>query len=205
MHAPIKVDVHVPCSSRLGTSVGSALCNFHRLGVSEHALGGTPVGFGIVVEDKNPSELSCTYHMSCTHHAVFTANLFSMDSSSPHNVTTTVGQPVVLSCASSYNSIPAPTFDWVIFTPFQRSLQDSDNAVIGINGSLYVQKPTTEQSGMVFQCRLTNGDRVKTGYVRLIVQGKRELIFLLLAKKPINFPLQRHLLLPLPLNCCLIP
>ena len=35
---------------------GSAFCNFYRL---EVALGGIPLGFGIVVEDK-PSELSCT-------------------------------------------------------------------------------------------------------------------------------------------------
>ena len=31
---------------------GSAFCNFHRLGVSEQAMGGIPLGFGIVVEDK---------------------------------------------------------------------------------------------------------------------------------------------------------
>ena len=32
--------------------------HFYRLGVAEQALGGIPLGFGIVVEDK-PSELSC--------------------------------------------------------------------------------------------------------------------------------------------------
>ena len=32
---------------------------FYRLEVPEQALGGIPLGFGIVVEDK-PSELSCT-------------------------------------------------------------------------------------------------------------------------------------------------
>ena len=37
---------------------GSAFRNFYRLKVSEQALGGIPLGFGIVVEDK-PSELSC--------------------------------------------------------------------------------------------------------------------------------------------------
>ena len=37
---------------------GFAFCNFYRLEVSEQALGGIPLGFGIVVEDK-PSELSC--------------------------------------------------------------------------------------------------------------------------------------------------
>ena len=33
---------------------GSAFCNFHRLGMSEQALGGIPLDFGIVsvVEDK---------------------------------------------------------------------------------------------------------------------------------------------------------
>ena len=31
---------------------GSAFCNFYRLGVPEQALGGIPLGFGIVVEDK---------------------------------------------------------------------------------------------------------------------------------------------------------
>ena len=29
---------------------GSALCNFHRLGVPEKALGGIPLGFEIIVE-----------------------------------------------------------------------------------------------------------------------------------------------------------
>ena len=38
---------------------GSAFCNFYRLEVSEQALGGISLGFGIVVEDK-PSELSCS-------------------------------------------------------------------------------------------------------------------------------------------------
>ena len=42
--------------SRLGTSVALPF-DFSRLGVSEQALGGIPLGFGIVVEDK-PSELS---------------------------------------------------------------------------------------------------------------------------------------------------
>ena len=37
---------------------GSTFCNFCGLKVSEQALGGIPLGFGIVVEDK-PSELSC--------------------------------------------------------------------------------------------------------------------------------------------------
>ena len=36
---------------------GSAFCNFYRLGVPEQALGGIPLSFGIVVEDK-PSKLS---------------------------------------------------------------------------------------------------------------------------------------------------
>ena len=37
----------VPKARHLG---GSAFCNFYRLGVSEQALGGIPLGFGIVVE-----------------------------------------------------------------------------------------------------------------------------------------------------------
>ena len=44
---------------------GSAFCNFYRLGVSEQALGGIPLGSGIVVEAK-PSELSCIVYYS-TH------------------------------------------------------------------------------------------------------------------------------------------
>ena len=43
-------------ASHLG---GSAFCSFCRLGVLEQALGGIPLDFGVVVEDK-PSELSCT-------------------------------------------------------------------------------------------------------------------------------------------------
>ena len=51
--------------SRLGTLGGSAFCsNFYRLGVPEQALGGIPLGFGIVVEDK-PSELLCDFLISC--------------------------------------------------------------------------------------------------------------------------------------------
>ena len=39
---------------------GSAFCSFYRLGVlDQEALGGIPLDFGVVVEDK-PSELSCT-------------------------------------------------------------------------------------------------------------------------------------------------
>ena len=34
---------------------GSAFCNFRRLGMPEQGLGGIPLGFGIVLEDK-PSE-----------------------------------------------------------------------------------------------------------------------------------------------------
>ena len=42
---------------------GSALCNFHRLGVPEQPPGGIPLGLGIVVEDK-PPELVCFVHVS---------------------------------------------------------------------------------------------------------------------------------------------
>ena len=44
----------LPKARHLGDS---AFCNFYRLGGPEQALGGIPLGFGIVVEDK-PSELS---------------------------------------------------------------------------------------------------------------------------------------------------
>ena len=57
--------------SRLGISVsGSAFYNFHKLGVPDQALGGIPLGFGIVVEDK----ISCmdTHTHTHTHHAQFT-------------------------------------------------------------------------------------------------------------------------------------
>ena len=43
-----------------------AFCEFfYRLGVPEQALGGIPLGLGIVVEGK-PSELSCK-NISCFH------------------------------------------------------------------------------------------------------------------------------------------
>ena len=53
------VDLHqVPFKAKhLG---GSAFCNFYRLGVTEQALGGIPLGFGIVVEDI-PFELTIIY------------------------------------------------------------------------------------------------------------------------------------------------
>ena len=41
---------------------GSAFCNFYSLEVPEQALGGIPLGFRIVVEDKKPSELPRTLH-----------------------------------------------------------------------------------------------------------------------------------------------
>ena len=47
---------------------GSAFCIFYKLGVPEQALGGIPLGFGNVVEDK-PSELSLVYKVKvqCIH------------------------------------------------------------------------------------------------------------------------------------------
>ena len=114
---------------------------------------------------------------TCVTHAhtmltVFTVNLFSDSMNSPHNVTTTVGQPVVLSCASSYTSVPTPTFNWRVVSPFPRAIAGSDNAVVGLNGSLYVLKPTADQSLIVFECSLQNGNNVRTGYIRLIVEGE---------------------------------
>ena len=103
--------------------------------------------------------------------AVFVVNLYSSSSSSPYNVTTTVGQPVLLNCASSYTSVPAPSFDWELLTPFSRPISDSDTFVAGLNGSLYIQQPQLSQSGYVFECSLNNGNSRRTGYVRLIVQG----------------------------------
>ena len=38
---------------------GAALCDFHRLGVPELALGGIPLGFRTVVEDKPPELSRC--------------------------------------------------------------------------------------------------------------------------------------------------
>ena len=48
---------------------GSAFCNFHRLGVPEQALGGIPLGFGIVVKDKASAvELTPHYTLIWTIH-----------------------------------------------------------------------------------------------------------------------------------------
>ena len=52
-----------PQFSRLDTSVGLP---FVGLGVPEQALGGIPLGFGIIVEDK-PSELSQEVYYSNPH------------------------------------------------------------------------------------------------------------------------------------------
>ena len=46
--------------SRLGTLVALPFALFIGLGVPEQALGGIPLHFGIVMEDK-PSELSCNF------------------------------------------------------------------------------------------------------------------------------------------------
>ena len=43
---------------------GSTFCNVDRLGVPKQALGGIPLDFGIVMEDK-PSELSCNDIICC--------------------------------------------------------------------------------------------------------------------------------------------
>ena len=55
---------------------GSAFCNFYRLGVPEQALGGIPLSFGIVVEDK-PSELYVGTLKFCRD--AITENSFSFD------------------------------------------------------------------------------------------------------------------------------
>ena len=47
--------------SKLSTSVALPFCNFHRLRVPELALGGIPLGFGIVVE----VECSCINETMC--------------------------------------------------------------------------------------------------------------------------------------------
>ena len=57
----MNTNVHVPSLVLKARHLsGSTFCSFHRLEVSEQALGGIPLGFGIVVEYK-PSELSCDY------------------------------------------------------------------------------------------------------------------------------------------------
>ena len=99
--------------------------------------------------------------------------MFSISPNSPHNVTTVAGQPVILSCGSDYTSVPPPAFRWEVYRPFRRDITREDNAVLGLNGSLYIQKPTVQQSRLGFRCSLTNGQSVRTGYVQLIVEGKK--------------------------------
>ena len=106
---------------------------------------------------------------------VFEVSLLSDSRSSPHNITTTVGNPVVINCTRSYNTLPAPTFGWRIETPIQRSIAASDNAIVGINGSLYLQEPTLQQNGVIFSCSVRSGTSIKTGYIRLIVEGIADL------------------------------
>ena len=115
--------------------------------------------------------------LSLSHtHTVLEATLFSSDSSAPHNVTIRVGQPAIIDCASSYNSIPAPTFDWSFRRPFLRPLISSDNMVIGLNGSLYIQDPVLSQNLLVLECTITNGGQlIMSGYIRLIVDCKAKL------------------------------
>ena len=105
---------------------------------------------------------------------VFEVTLLSGNPTSPHNVTTTVGQPAIFNCASSINTLPPPTFNWEVYTPINRPIDSSDNAITGINGSLYIQNPTLEQSNMIFRCTVSSGGRLSEGYIRLIVEGKRE-------------------------------
>ena len=54
------VDVHVPLVLKARHLSGSAFCwvDIH-IGLPEQAVGGFPLGLGLVVEDK-PTELSCT-------------------------------------------------------------------------------------------------------------------------------------------------
>ena len=116
--------------------------------------------------------LSLSLSLSHTH-TVLEATLFSSDSSAPHNVTIRVGQPAIIDCASSYNSIPAPTIDWRVRRPFARPLISSDNMVIGLNGSLYIRDPVLSQNLRVLECTITNGGQlIMSGYIRLIVDCK---------------------------------
>ena len=119
---------------------------------------------------------SLTLSLSLSHsltHTVLEATLFSSELSAPHNVTIRVGQPAIIDCASSYNSIPVPIFDWRVRRPFARPLISSDNMVIGLNGSLYIRDPVLSQNLLVLECTITNGGQlIMSGYMRLIVDCK---------------------------------
>ena len=117
--------------------------------------------------------LSLTHTHTHTHvHSVLEATLFSSNHLAPYNVTIRVGQPAVIDCASSYISVPSPSFDWRIYRPFDRPLQASDNMVIGLNGSLYIRNPTSSHNTLHLRCTITSSSRTMSGYIQLLIDGK---------------------------------
>ena len=74
---------------------GSAFCNFYRLRVPEQALGGIPLGFGIVIEDK-PSQLLSS-GLSCRKERT----QWSLSNPVPWNVDTPYEHKIVLMLTSS--------------------------------------------------------------------------------------------------------
>ena len=123
--------------------------------------------------------ITVTFSLSHTHtytysltHTVLEATLFSSDRLAPYTVTIRVGQPAVIDCASSYTSIPSPTFDWEIYRPLTRQIQESDDVVIGLNGSLYIQNPTEALNQTGFKCTITNSPTIQVGFVQIFIDGK---------------------------------
>ena len=87
-------------------------------------------------------------------------------------MTIRVGHPVIIDCASSYTSVPTPTFDWEIYRPFGRPLLALENIVIGLNGSLYIRNPTSSHNMLGFQYTTTNSPMIRQGYIQVLVDGK---------------------------------
>ena len=90
----------------------------------------------------------------------------------PHNITIRVGHPAIIDCASSFTSIPVPTFEWKVYQPFTRDLRASDDMVIGLNGSLYIRNPTLHHIWLGLECTINNEPMGMTGYIQLLVDYK---------------------------------
>ncbi len=114
-------------------------------------------------------------HASFCTRAVLIENFFSTSAASPYPRTVTRGQATDLSCGE-YTSVPNAPISWEIYDDFNNILIDAntDKAIAGLSGLLYLQDPNGNNNNVIFECTVTNraSGNVITGYVEVTVAGK---------------------------------
>lgn len=77
-------------------------------------------------------------------------------------------------------SVPPVTLDWEIYDdpdsfPINAFI---DRAIVGLNGSLYLQNPTGDQDDETFECSASNRESGSSvhGYVQITVEGRCDLV-----------------------------